>query len=185
MLGAGEAFGAKGFDAASVEDICRAANIVRSTFYRCYRSKEDVFAALLDAATTALVDSVRVAIASAHTTEERLDAALEAYLRAQAFAGPLARVLVHAATTPNAIGAARREKSVLELASLFRDGLGADAPEDLLIYKALLSALEAISLDLMAEGMDEEKIAHGKRLMKLLMAGLLPPSRVERRERRP
>jgi AcrR family transcriptional regulator len=185
LMGAGAAFGKKGFDAASVEDICREANVVRSTFYRFYRSKEDVFAALLDTATTALVQSVRVAIASATTTEARMDAALDAYLRAQAFAGPLARVLVHAATTPNPIGMARRERSVRELASLFRDGLGDDAPDDLLVYKALLSALEAISLDLMAEGgIDEEKIARGKRLMKMLLAGLVPSSVTPRTRRR-
>lgn len=174
VSGAAAAFGAKGFDATSVEDICREANVVRSTFYRFYRSKEDVFAALLDTATTALVQSVRVAIASASTIEARMDAALDAYLRAQAFAGPLARVLVHAATTPNPIGAARRERSVRELATLFRDGLGDDAPDDLLVYKALLSALEAISLDLMRDGgIDEAKIARGKRLMKMLLAGVI------------
>jgi hypothetical protein len=125
-------------------------------------------------ATTALVQAVRMAILSADTTAEKLDAALEAYLRAQAFAGPLASVLVHAATGPNPVGVARRKKSVNEFIELFRDGIGSKANQDELVYKGLLAALETVSLDLMAQGpMTEEKIQHGKAVLKTIVLGTL------------
>ncbi len=42
-----EAFGAKGFDGASVEDVARAAGVAKGTVYLYFKSKEAIFSALL------------------------------------------------------------------------------------------------------------------------------------------
>ncbi|HJP64885.1 MAG TPA: TetR family transcriptional regulator [Actinomycetota bacterium] len=50
-----EAFARKGYDDTNVDEICRAARIAKGSFYRHYRSKEDLFFAVADAAATDVV----------------------------------------------------------------------------------------------------------------------------------
>jgi len=48
LHGAARAFSENGFDGASVNDICRLANVSKSTMYVYFNGKEEVFEALLD-----------------------------------------------------------------------------------------------------------------------------------------
>ncbi len=53
-----ETFGAKGFHATSISDICAAAGVARGTFYQYFDSKHAIFMELLDALFTGLRASV-------------------------------------------------------------------------------------------------------------------------------
>ncbi|TMK87330.1 MAG: TetR family transcriptional regulator [Actinobacteria bacterium] len=59
-----EAFARRGYADVNVDDICRAARIAKGSFYRHYRSKEDLFFAAADAAVAEIVGAYRL-VASA------------------------------------------------------------------------------------------------------------------------
>jgi AcrR family transcriptional regulator len=176
LLGAAEAFGERGYAETSVEDICQAADVSRRTFYRFYRSKDDVFSILHDHAATALTMAVRSAVEQATNPVAKLEAAVDAYLRVQAAAGPLARVLFLEPLNPNSRFAARREAAIASFMELFHEASrklnrkGADP----LVYRGLLAALENVSIELLGEGkMDEAAIARGRAVMLRILAGSL------------
>jgi AcrR family transcriptional regulator len=50
-----DAFARKGYEDANVDEICRAARMAKGSFYRHYRSKEDLFFAVADASAADLV----------------------------------------------------------------------------------------------------------------------------------
>lgn len=177
IKGAAKAFGKKGFADTSVEDICQAAHVARATFYRFFRSKDDVFESLLDQSSNLLFQSVRLAVHGAASPREKLEAGVETYLRSQAFAGPLAKVLTFAACGPNSRFAVRREQGIRDFIALFDEGLGRSKSSrvDELAYRGVLSALESISLDLLSApgGMNEDAIQTGKQAMLRILSGLL------------
>jgi AcrR family transcriptional regulator len=51
-----DAFGRRGYDDVNVDDICRAARIAKGSFYRHYRSKEELFFAAVEATANDLCD---------------------------------------------------------------------------------------------------------------------------------
>lgn len=57
-----DAFARRGYADVNVDDICRAARIAKGSFYRHYRSKEDLFFAAADAAVAEIVESLRKAL---------------------------------------------------------------------------------------------------------------------------
>jgi AcrR family transcriptional regulator len=78
----------------NVDEICRAAHMAKGSFYRHYRSKEDLFFAAADAAAAGVVDDVAAAVASgplpveeaaevvARSMEPRLPLFMELFTRA-------------------------------------------------------------------------------------------------------
>ena len=61
----------KGYDAVTVEDICDAANVGRSTFYAHYASKDDLKRSGLEALRSQLIDRQRNAFATPGSTADR------------------------------------------------------------------------------------------------------------------
>jgi AcrR family transcriptional regulator len=94
LRGAAKAFGERGFGGTSVEAILDAAQVSRRTFYRVFRSKEDVLRALFDNSVQMLLRAVREASQANLSRGDLAQAAVEAYVGVQAKAGPLARVLL-------------------------------------------------------------------------------------------
>ena len=91
LRGAAEAFGRNGYSGTSVEVILAEAGVSRRTFYKVFRSKDDVLRVLFENSVTMLLHAVRDADASAKSPRERLANAVEAYVQVHARAGPLAR----------------------------------------------------------------------------------------------
>jgi AcrR family transcriptional regulator/predicted DNA-binding transcriptional regulator AlpA len=54
-----DAFSPRGYDAVNVDEICRSAKMAKGSFYRHYRSKEDLFFAAADSAATEVVSAFR------------------------------------------------------------------------------------------------------------------------------
>lgn len=54
-----DAFGRRGYGDANVDEICRAAKIAKGSFYRHFRSKEELFFAAAEAASAQVLDGVR------------------------------------------------------------------------------------------------------------------------------
>jgi AcrR family transcriptional regulator len=94
---AAEVFADKGYYGAAVDDIVRAADSSKGTFYFHFPNKRGIFTALLDHLTARLLERVAVAVAGQGRDDEpvrRLDAALGAVLGAFSQRRRLARLLL-------------------------------------------------------------------------------------------
>jgi AcrR family transcriptional regulator len=174
LLGAERAFGTLGFADAGIDDICSAANVGRATFYRFFKNKDEILEALFERANTLVEDAVVRAISSTSGVEQQIEAGVEAFLRAQFLNGKLARVLV--AEVMSGRFAKQREKNIQVFVKVFQTGmrnLGIKAP-DVFVIHGLIGALEAISLEMLAEGeMDERLLARAKGAMLRIIKGTL------------
>ncbi|HEY1330326.1 MAG TPA: MerR family transcriptional regulator [Actinomycetota bacterium] len=66
LLGAAkDAFSRRGFDEVNVDDLCRAARIAKGSFYRHYRSKEELFLTVAELAAEEASSEYRAALAGA------------------------------------------------------------------------------------------------------------------------
>ena len=94
LAAAMDAFARRGFADVNVDDICRAARIAKGSFYRHYRSKEELFFATADAARAEITEAFGEALAGgreatagpadalARTLEPRLPLFLDLFTRA-------------------------------------------------------------------------------------------------------
>jgi AcrR family transcriptional regulator len=136
LRGAARAFGERGYGATSVEAILEAAEVSRRTFYRTFRSKEDVLRTLFDRSVQRLVRAVRESAEPGKTRRELVVASVEAYLRVHANAGPLARVLLLEQFAPDSPLAAQRNRALATFSKLITRaavGAGQAAPDPVLV----------------------------------------------------
>src|SRR5690242_20851694 len=91
---AAEVFADKGYYGAAVDDIVRASDTSKGSFYFHFPNKRGIFVALLDHLTGRLVERVEGAIAGETDPVRRLDAALRAVLKSFAQRKRLARLLL-------------------------------------------------------------------------------------------
>src|SRR5438128_2712935 len=66
-----DSFARRGYGDVNVDDICRAARIAKGSFYRHYRSKEELFFAAADAAVAEIVESFGGAVATGPLPNDR------------------------------------------------------------------------------------------------------------------
>lgn len=176
LAGAGQAFGARGYGDTSVDDILTAADVSRRTFYRFFRNKDDVFEALYEVAASVLLQSVENAVAAVETQEAKLEAGVEAYLRTQAAAGALGRVLILEPLAPGSRLAARHQETVHQFTKLFQRDVEKVRRKNIdpLLFRALVAAMEQVSLSLQAEAIETDfDIERGKRIMLRIAAATL------------
>jgi AcrR family transcriptional regulator len=176
IRGAAEAFGRRGYARASVEDILAAAGVSRRTFYRVFRSKDDVFHVLFDQAVETVLGFVRQAVAGADTPAAKVEAGLRAYLGAHHAIGPLARVLLLEQFPPGSTFGRRREAAVdaffhfieQEVRGLRR------ARVDPLLIRGVVAAIDHVAIQLVGESqsgaLDAER---GLRVMYRILAASL------------
>ncbi|HET7772117.1 MAG TPA: TetR/AcrR family transcriptional regulator [Chloroflexota bacterium] len=91
---AADVFADKGYAGAAVDDIVRASDTSKGSFYFHFPNKRGIFAALLDHLTARLFARVEAAVGGAGDPIEKLDAALGAALTAFAQRRRLARLLL-------------------------------------------------------------------------------------------
>jgi AcrR family transcriptional regulator len=176
LRGAAEAFGRGGYAGTSVEDILAAAAVSRRTFYRVFRSKDDVFHVLFDQAVETVLRLIRDAVAGADTPAAKVEAGIVAYLGAHLAVGPLARVLLLEQFPPGSPFGKRREAAVEAFIQLVEQevrGLRRERIDPLLI-RGVVAALDAVAIQVVGEsrsgGFDAER---GKRVMYRILAGAL------------
>jgi AcrR family transcriptional regulator len=191
--GAVSAFARLGFAATRVEDILEAAGISRRTFYKYFSSKEDVLAAVYELATSEILRAMR-SFPSASSPAERLRAirqGLDIYLDYHVENAQLVRVLVEQAIRSDSPLFPARQRFRAELTQLLDDAVRASTGEahDPMLYAALISALEGVSLDMLATGVTPEAAGRAKCVMnviltRVLTAGAAAPTRTPSNETR-
>lgn len=80
LRAAGDTFAARGFHAASMDDVARAAGISKPMLYNYFGSKERLYAAYVRSSAQTLVQSVRDAAPPGAPVEDRLRGGLRAFL---------------------------------------------------------------------------------------------------------
>jgi len=178
LRGAAEVFGKKGYGATSVEAILAEAGVSRRTFYKTFRSKEDVLRVLFENSVGMLLGAVRDAERSAKPQAERLASAVEAYVRVHARAGPLARVLLLEQFSPSSPLAKQRDAAMAAFTSLISDAItrsGRPRPDPFLVH-GVVAAVNQIAVQMAAEypegGWDVER---AKRTMLRILRALDDP----------
>lgn len=168
LQAAARVFARRGARDAAVEEMLQEAQVSRRTFYRFFRNKDEVLAALYDVSCALLLDALRGALASAPDPTAALERMVDAYLAFNRSSGALLRVLEAEALRPGSPLEARRA-ALLEATSLELSERVAQVPghrvDPWVVYGALV-ALEGISYRMHAEGpITEERLARARRAM--------------------
>ncbi len=166
-----EVFSREGFDATRVEDILKAAGVARRTFYKHFGNKEEVLAAIYELATGELLGAIRGGGATGGDPLDAVGRALDTYLDYHIANARLVRVLVQQAIRSDSALHAYRERFRQDLINLLDAAVRASSGEqnDPMLYAALLSALEGISLDLLSSEAGPHEVARAKKVMHLLL----------------
>jgi AcrR family transcriptional regulator len=170
------AFGEHGYKDTRVEDILQAAGVSRPTFYKFFANRDEVFDAIAESQAFTVIQSMRGAIAMASDPLERLDRALDAYLRWRAATGPIGTVLNAEAMRPGSHASQQRKAILDAVTSWFTteagDVVGPDV--DPLLYVGLVAALERIGADLDRQTrVGEKEIERCKQVMLQIVLGTL------------
>jgi len=168
-------FARLGFAATRVEDILAAAGIARRTFYKSFSSKEDVLAAVYELAIQELLGAMTAAAGRARDPFDVIRKGLDVYLDYHAVNARLVRVLVEQAIRSDSPIFPARKRFRAELVRLLDDAVRAKTGKthDPLLYAALLSALEGLSLELLAGSTTEIEVARAKKVMHVLVERVL------------
>jgi AcrR family transcriptional regulator len=153
LRGAARVFGERGYGASSVEGILEAAQVSRRTFYRTFRSKEDVLRTLFDNSVQMLIRAVRESTSERKVQADLAAPAVDAYLRVHANAGPLARVLLMEQFSPGSPLAEQRNRAFATFSKLMtqasaRAGRG---PSDPLLVAAVVAGINQICVQMATE----------------------------------
>ena len=106
---------------------------------------------------------------------EAMRSAVDVYLDYHVDNAPLLKVLVEQAIRSDSPLAAMRRRFRSALVDLMREGVktATGADHDPMLYAALISALEGLSLDLLAHGAPVVEVRRAKRVMHELLAKVL------------
>jgi AcrR family transcriptional regulator len=176
--GAIEVFSRQGFAATRVEDILKAADVARRTFYKHFANKEEVLAAIYEIATTELLGAVRGVGVAGVDPLDAVGRALDTYLDYHVENARLVRVLVEEAIRSDSVLHGYRKRFRQDLIELLDAAVRAKSGEenDPMLYAALLSGLEGLSLDLLSSGAGPAEVARAKQVMHLLLERALRAS---------
>ncbi len=178
LRGAAEVLSTESGTEPPIEDILRAANVSRRTFYRFFKNREEVLSALYDVATRTLLERLDRAVGEVDDAWGRLRACVRAYLAFHDDSGPLLRVLGAEALRPGSPLHARRETTIAAITALLdRETRAAQGRAiDPLVFRTLLLALEGLSNSMLAESMggpiDRKRAEH---VMLRVMGATLTP----------
>lgn len=179
LRGAARVFGERGYGASSVEAILEAAQVSRRTFYRTFRSKEDVLRTLFDNSVQMLVRAVRDTAADHRPQSDLVSAAVDAYLRVHANAGPLARVLLLEQFSPGSPLAEQRNRAFATFAKLMTQASAntGRVPSDPLLVGAVVAGINQVCVQMATDHPNGNwDLARAKRaILRILSVLELPP----------
>ncbi len=170
LAAAMQVFAKRGVDATRVEDILLAANIARRTFYKYFSSKEDVLAALYELTTAELVRSIDEARRREPASLAGIHAGIDTYLDFHRSV-PGLRELIELGLRSSSQLAPRRRwlrdelVRILDEAVRELDGRRLDP----LVYYALLSALEGVSLQVLDDGARPADLERARKVIHALL----------------
>lgn len=146
LQGAAKLLAERGARETSVEDILAAAALSRRTFYRLYKSKEDVLAALYRIGTDRLIDACRRAVDEEDDLVRQIERFIDGYLRNAREFGRLVFVLGGEAARQESLLHARRMEVHAILAALL-----APSKIDPLVLRTLFLAFEGLTRMMLEE----------------------------------
>lgn len=172
LQGAAKVFAARGVRLAGVDDILEASRISRRTFYRVYESKEDVLLALYRLGTERLVEACRAALDHDDDLLRQAERCIDAHLQTAREQPRLVFVLGGEAQRQESLLHARRIEVHEALASMMHARAEASLPRapDILLFRALLLALEGVTRLMLEEGdegrhVTSESLERARRVM--------------------
>ncbi|MFI5308451.1 MAG: TetR/AcrR family transcriptional regulator [Polyangiales bacterium] len=153
LRGAAAVFGRLGYGATSVQAILAEARVSRRTFYKIFRSKEDVLRVLFENSVSMLLSAVREADRSGKPSQERLASAVEAYIQVHARAGPLARVLLLEQFSPSSPLAKQRDAAMAAFTELLSEAIRRERlrPPDPILVHGVVAAINQIAVQTATE----------------------------------
>lgn len=157
LFGASRVFATKGFRNVSVEDLLEAGQVSRRTFYRFFKSKEDVALAMYTLGTASLVESCRRAVESESDLLVQLEKCIDIHLSNAKMMGRLVYVLGGEAQSLESPLHARRMEVHDMLVGMF---IGSDAAKkvDPLFIRTLIFALEQIVRVVLEQGDEGRRV---------------------------
>lgn len=178
MFGATRVFAARGYRAASVEDLLEAGQVSRRTFYRFFKSKDDVALAMYTLGTSSLIEACRRAITQETELVAQLERCLDIHLRNARDRGRLVFVLGGEAQSLESPLYARRMDVHDALVDLLHTSHPSSARLDPLLLRTLLLGVEAITRRVLEEGdegrrITEASIARARRVMMRIMTATI------------
>jgi len=163
-------FERKGFAATRVEDILEAAGIARRTFYRYFKSKDDVLLALYGVAMSEILAAIRDVEQDANPLLG-IHRAIDVYLDYHTKNATTLRVLLGQAMRPDSplfeMRRTFRSALVKILSDVARKQKKSFAP---LVFVALVSALEGVSLELLETGVGPGDLDVARQTTRALLA---------------
>jgi len=179
LRGAARVFGERGYGASSVETILTAAEVSRRTFYRTFRSKEDVLRTLFDNSVHMLLRAVKQAVDPRFSRHELRNAAVDAYIEVHANAGALARVLLLEQFSPGSPLAAQRNRAHVTFTKLITNVsivAGRPAPDPVLVA-AVVAGINQVCVQMAAQYPDGNwDLGRAKRAILCLLTALDEPA---------
>jgi AcrR family transcriptional regulator len=179
LQGAAKVFADQGFRAASVEDILVASGISRRTFYRLYKSKEEVASALYQIGTSRLLESCKAVIRQETDPMRQIERCIDAHLDNAGDFGRLVYVLGGEAQSRESLLYGLRMETHKALVSALVEGASSHRLNvDPLVFQALIIALEGI-VRVVLEAGDEGRrvtapaIARARRVMRRIAAATM------------
>jgi AcrR family transcriptional regulator len=177
LQGAAIVFADKGFRASSVEDILVAANISRRTFYRLYKSKEEVASSLYQIGTGRLLEGCKAAIREEKDPLRQIERCIDAHLENAGAFGRLVYVLGGEAQARESLLYAQRMETHRALVSALVEGASARRVEPL-VFQALIIALEGVVRVVLETGDEGRRVSsaaldRARLVMKRIVAATL------------
>ncbi|WP_394824837.1 TetR/AcrR family transcriptional regulator [Pendulispora albinea] len=161
LRGAASVFAELGVRAASVEDILKAADVSRRTFYRLYGSKEDVALELYHLGTDILLETCRLAVREETDPLRQFERCMDAHLRNAREFGRLIFVLGGEAQRQESMLHARRMKvhdAIIGLLSSGGQDVRLGKRIDPLLLRMILLSVEAVVRIVLEEGDEGRKV---------------------------
>lgn len=128
LTAATRVFARRGYRSTTVDQIVSAAKIGVGSFYGLFGGKEDCFLRLYDLILAEAEEGVGAAVAGKGRWEDRVAAALRAFLEMAAADPDRARVAIVEAPTAGPAAQARYAETVARLAASLREGRSGDEP---------------------------------------------------------
>lgn len=177
LQGAATVFADKGFRAASVEDVLVAAGISRRTFYRLYKSKEEVASALYQIGTGRLVEGCKAAIRQESDPIKQIERCIDAHLDNAGIFGRLVYVLGGEAQARESLLYAQRMETHKALIGALVEGASAQKI-DSLVFQALIIALEGVVRVVLETGDEGRRVSpasleRARRVMKRIVTATM------------
>ena len=177
LIGVAEAMASAGYANTPVAAVIKQAGVSRETYYRFFTDKLDGFLAAFDLVAAALLAELADAVAGEGTALERVDRALDRYLRSIADHRPSARLFLVEAYAAGPEALRRRAAVQHDIVELLAGVLGCVTPAGRFACRTIVAAVSSLIVGPLVADDGDGIVALGPlvsdHLHRLVHAGLL------------